>query len=152
PLPPPTTPAWKPLESGAKSDSGIEVKVTGGLGVSSNGVVTPLADSSANTNTLPPAVVAQTTAAPGAQGRPGENPNPFSRPPAPTIPPLVNTAGTTNPASNPAAQEMIAAGMIDFRATPLDQVLQVYADFVGRTLLRPANLGAPQVTLQTKTP
>jgi general secretion pathway protein D len=74
--------------------------------------------------------------------------NPFARPAPPAIPPVTSTA----PTNAVPREEMVAAGMIDFRATPLDQVLQVYADFVGRTLLRPANLGSPQVTLQTKTP
>jgi general secretion pathway protein D len=41
--------------------------------------------------------------------------------------------------------------MIDFRNAPLDQVLQVYSELVNRTLLRPATLPAPQVTLRTQT-
>ncbi|HLP77440.1 MAG TPA: secretin N-terminal domain-containing protein, partial [Candidatus Paceibacterota bacterium] len=41
--------------------------------------------------------------------------------------------------------------MIDFRNAPLDQVLTVYSELVNRTLLRPATLPNPQVTLTTRT-
>jgi general secretion pathway protein D len=56
-------------------------------------------------------------------------------------------AGTTN-----ASQEVLPAGTIRFPATDLNQVLQIYAELVGRTVLRPANLGAPLITLTTQTP
>jgi general secretion pathway protein D len=64
----------------------------------------------------------------------------------PTV--TVAEAAPTSPAP---AEQMIPAGMIDFRNTPLEQVLQVYAELVNRTLLRPAALPAPQVTLKTQT-
>ncbi|HET7624906.1 MAG TPA: hypothetical protein VFM25_06530, partial [Verrucomicrobiae bacterium] len=97
--------------------------------------------------TLPAQVAAPNSAQPA---------NPFARAEQPRIP-----APASTPAAMPAAapgtaapgdNETVPAGMIDFRAAPLDQVLEVYANFVGRTLLRPANLGAPQISLTTKTP
>jgi general secretion pathway protein D len=70
----------------------------------------------------------------------------------PTVqPPAAQVAPPATPAAAAAAEEIVPAGMIDFRNTPLDQVLTVYADFVKRTLLRPANLPAQQITLTTKT-
>ena len=52
----------------------------------------------------------------------------------------------------PDANTVIPAGMIDFRGVPLDDVLKVYADLVGRTILRPATLAAQQqIVLRTQT-
>jgi len=69
-------------------------------------------------------------------------------PPAPgdpVAPPRAATAG-------PAAEEMIPAGQINFVAADLNNVLTIYSELVGRTILRPANLGAPQIVLKTQTP
>jgi general secretion pathway protein D len=41
--------------------------------------------------------------------------------------------------------------MIDFRQADLAQVLQVYAELVNKTILRPATLPAPQINLTTQT-
>ncbi|MGN6555718.1 MAG: secretin N-terminal domain-containing protein [Verrucomicrobiota bacterium] len=83
--------------------------------------------------------------------------------PAPTVatpqtPPTVAAKPPVSPGNPPAqppvttpAEQMIPAGMIDFRNTPLEQVLQVYAELVNRTLLRPSSLPTPQVTLKTQT-
>jgi general secretion pathway protein D len=49
-------------------------------------------------------------------------------------------------------EEMIAPGMIDFRAVDVNQVLQLYAEWVNRTVLRPATLPAPTITLKSQTP
>ncbi|HYG21710.1 MAG TPA: secretin N-terminal domain-containing protein [Verrucomicrobiae bacterium] len=48
-------------------------------------------------------------------------------------------------------EQIIPAGMIDFRNTPLEQVLTVYSELVNRTLLRPSTLPASQITLTTRT-
>jgi general secretion pathway protein D len=40
----------------------------------------------------------------------------------------------------------------NLQAADLNQVLQLYAELVNRTILRPANLGAAQFTLKTQTP
>ena len=49
-------------------------------------------------------------------------------------------------------EELIPAGTINFPATDLNQVLQIYSELVNRTVLRPANLPAPLITLKTQTP
>jgi general secretion pathway protein D len=46
---------------------------------------------------------------------------------------------------------MVPAGMINFQATPLEQVLLIYAEFVNRTLLRASALPAATITLKTQT-
>jgi len=41
--------------------------------------------------------------------------------------------------------------MIDFRSADLNQVLDIYSEMVGRTILRPASLAAPPAfTLTTR--
>ncbi|HTL56010.1 MAG TPA: secretin N-terminal domain-containing protein [Candidatus Limnocylindrales bacterium] len=57
-----------------------------------------------------------------------------------------------SPATNAAPDETLPAGTINFPATDLNQVLQIYAELVGRTVLRPSSLPAPQITLKTQTP
>jgi general secretion pathway protein D len=79
---------------------------------------------------------------PGAPATPPRAANPSL--PAPTV----NVGAAANVSGG---DQVIPAGMIDFRNTPLEQVLQVYAELVNRTLLRPATLPAPQVTLKTQT-
>ena len=54
--------------------------------------------------------------------------------------------------TNSAAEDTLPAGTINFPATDLNQVLQIYAELVGRTVLRPSSLPAPQITLKTQTP
>jgi general secretion pathway protein D len=64
--------------------------------------------------------------------------------------PLV--AITPPPSSTNAPDETLPAGTINFPATDLNQVLQIYAELVGRTVLRPTTLPAPTITLKTQTP
>lgn len=45
---------------------------------------------------------------------------------------------------------MIPAGGVRFQAAPLEQVLDYYSDLVHRTLLRPAQLPAASITINTK--
>ena len=47
-------------------------------------------------------------------------------------------------------EEPLPQGMIDFRAADLTQVLEIYSDMVKRTVLRPATLPAPTITLTTR--
>lgn len=49
------------------------------------------------------------------------------------------------------AEQIIPGGLIDFRNTPLEQVLVFYSELVNRTLLRPSTLPASQITLTTRT-
>ena len=55
-------------------------------------------------------------------------------------------------AANTAPEEILPAGLINFPGTDLNQVLQIYADLVGRTVLRPTALPAQQISLKTQTP
>ena len=48
-------------------------------------------------------------------------------------------------------QEMIPPGLIDFQGVDISQVLEIYAQLVGKTLLR-ASLPQAQVVLKTETP
>ena len=47
-------------------------------------------------------------------------------------------------------EEPLPEGMIDFRGADLNQVLDIYAMLVNRTLLRPATLPAPTIVLKTQ--
>jgi hypothetical protein len=49
-------------------------------------------------------------------------------------------------------QEVIASGMIDFIHADGNQVLQLYSELTGKTLLRPPDIGRFQVKLRTQTP
>ncbi len=80
-------------------------------------------------------------------------PSPVS--PAPTA---VNPAGgvaATSPGGSPppaaAAEPMVQPGEINFQGVDVDQVLDVYARYVGRTLLR-AGLPQVKIVLSTETP
>jgi general secretion pathway protein D len=48
--------------------------------------------------------------------------------------------------------ELLPPRAIDFVAAKLDQVLKIYAELVGKTLLRPANINSPDIVLTTQTP
>jgi general secretion pathway protein D len=53
-------------------------------------------------------------------------------------------------ATAPAAPEdSVPVFEADWPGAGLDQVLKIYSDLVGRTVLRPANLAAPQIVLKT---
>jgi len=54
--------------------------------------------------------------------------------------------------TNTAPDQVIPAGEIDFRGVDLNSVFTVYAELVGRTILRPANLAAQNIFLKTQTP
>jgi general secretion pathway protein D len=73
----------------------------------------------------------------------------------PAVPAMTNAprivASTSSPVTG-ASEEIIPAGTINFPATDLKDVLQIYSELVNRTVLRPANLGSPQITLKTQTP
>ena len=52
--------------------------------------------------------------------------------------------------TNALGEEVIPPGMIDFRQADLNQVLDIYSMMVNRTILRPATLPAPTITLTTR--
>jgi general secretion pathway protein D len=80
-------------------------------------------------------------------------------PPAPGMPPAAGPAAPAAPSAAPTAapaapkpsEEMIPAGNINFQGVDVSQVLDVYAQLVGRTMLR-AGLPAAQIILRTETP
>ena len=69
--------------------------------------------------------------------------------------PQATTAPTTESYAAPAApaqpEEIIPAGTINFQGVDVSQVLEIYAQLVGRTLLR-AGLPSAQIVLKTQTP
>jgi general secretion pathway protein D len=70
----------------------------------------------------------------------------FAHPAQPAIP----AVGTNQPAS---AEPLLPALSINFQGVPVDKVLQVYAEYVGKTLLRsPAVNAQTMVTLVQQTP
>jgi len=81
-------------------------------------------------------------------------PAPGVPPPARIPPPGQQSAALPAPSSptNAPPDELLPAGTINFPATDLNQVLQIYAELVGRTVLRPTSLPAPTITLKTQTP
>ncbi|MGO9535951.1 MAG: secretin N-terminal domain-containing protein [Limisphaerales bacterium] len=74
-------------------------------------------------------------------------------PPAavPAAPAASNAAPTAAPAATKIPEEMIPAGNINFQGVDVSQVLDVYAQLVGRTVLR-AGLPPAQIILRTETP
>ncbi len=54
------------------------------------------------------------------------------------------------PPPTPRARKSIPPGMIEFQRADLNQVLDIYSELVNRTILRPATLPAPTITLTTK--
>ena len=82
-----------------------------------------------------------------------------SQPRYPFAPQYAPATAPTNPLTPPSPsappappEETVPAGTINFESADVNQVLNVYADLVGRTLLRPASLPAGQIVLKTKTP
>jgi general secretion pathway protein D len=75
---------------------------------------------------------------PGAPGDPADAPI------APTLP--------AAPAAGAGGEQMIPPGTIDFTSATVDQVLDIYSQLVGRTLLRPATLPGGPIVLKTLTP
>ena len=71
------------------------------------------------------------------------------------VPPMFSPSPGAPVAGSPApvapAEQMIPPGDINFEGVDVDQVLDVYSRFVGRTLLR-ASLPAAKIVLHTETP
>jgi general secretion pathway protein D len=101
----------------------------------------------------PASAAAPGSPAPSVPGQPAATPG--AAPGTTSSPAIPATAAT---APSPAApspvtlpEEMIPAGTIDFKSVDLEQVLDVYAKLVNRTLLR-ANLPDAKIVLKTQTP
>ena len=84
-------------------------------------------------------------------------PSPFAHPEQPTIPAHPPVAATpTNETAAPGKAEpepLLPALSINFQGVPVDKVLQVYSEYVGKTLLRsPAVNAQTLITLIQQTP
>jgi len=102
--------------------------------------------------TLPPR---QTVPAATTNNPPASNPllpSPGSQPPVKLPVPGQRAAVPGVPGTNAVSEEVLPAGTINFPATDLNQVLQIYSELVGRTVLRPTSLPAPTISLKTQTP
>ena len=64
--------------------------------------------------------------------------------------PPTNAVTPAPAATNSPLEEPLPQGMIDFRSADLTQVLDIYSMMVNRTILRPATLPAPTITLTTR--
>jgi len=108
-----------------------------------------------------PAAPAIKTAVPAAPSRaitrrPASPAAPAAAPAVPAAPGATFTSDAATAASaakllaaNP--DDILPAGTIQFQATPLEQVLEIYAKLVNRTILRPATLPAAAITIKTQT-
>ncbi|MFM2082468.1 MAG: putative ral secretion pathway protein, partial [Verrucomicrobiota bacterium] len=94
----------------------------------------------------PAAPAARTTSVPTRRGTP-------SAPPSFPSTASNASAGSTNVSAKAinGAGDTIPAGMIRFQAMPLEQVLDIYGELVGRTLLRPSSLPAASITIRAQT-
>jgi general secretion pathway protein D len=78
---------------------------------------------------------------------PGAQMQPAQPVPAAAIP------AAAAPATAPApGDELISSSIINFTAADLNQVLTIYAELVGRTVLRPATLPGASIVLKAQTP
>ena len=99
------------------------------------------------------------TNAPAVPAMPAPGLPPAAAPAAPSAPSAAPAAAPSAPGAAPAAapsaskpsEEMIPAGNINFQGVDVSQVLDVYAQLVGRTMLR-AGLPPAQIILRTETP
>jgi general secretion pathway protein D len=97
---------------------------------------------------VPPADVA--IPAPGVVAPPVAPAAPPVAPAAPRVAPAAQPVTVAPPAADP-EDEIVPPGHINFRGVDLNQVLEVYAELVNRTILRPAGLASPPVVLRTQT-
>src|SRR4051794_33899957 len=71
----------------------------------------------------------------------------------PTVatPPSTLTAVEVSPPGSP-AEEVFPPGLIKFQDADISQVLEVYQELTGRTVMRPNNLPQTKVTIRSQTP
>jgi type II secretory pathway component GspD/PulD (secretin) len=82
---------------------------------------------------------------------PGVAPAPGTFAPNPASPAAAAAAAATAPVVN-APEEVFPPGLIKFQDADLIQVLDVYQELTGRTVVRPATLPAAKVTIRSQTP
>ena len=88
---------------------------------------------------------------PAVPPQPGLIPPPPLAPAPRSLPSLVTVTTNTTSTNNAPPEEIIPAGTINFQGVDVSQVLDVYAQLVGRTMLR-AGLPPAQIILRTETP
>ncbi|HKI69266.1 MAG TPA: hypothetical protein VKA67_06745, partial [Verrucomicrobiae bacterium] len=109
-------------------------------------VIPPAASTSpANANANPAGVPSLPSFPKPAPANMSSVPQPGARPP------VASQTAKPAPAASAESEEMVPAGIINFSGVDLAQVLDIYAQYVNRTILRPANLPAPLITLKTQT-
>jgi len=114
-----------------------------------------------------PALPGRTTApgvvTPSANGVPATTPTttadglpiPGAQPPAANVPTFAGmemTPHVSNAENIPNPDEIVPARSIDWTAAPLESVLSIYGEFVGRNVLRPATLPDAKIVLRQSTP
>ncbi|HEX5218097.1 MAG TPA: secretin N-terminal domain-containing protein [Verrucomicrobiae bacterium] len=107
------------------------------------GVVTPSANGVPATTPTTPTTTADGLPIPGAQ-----TPANVSG----TVAGMEMTPHVSNAETIPNPDEILPAGSIKFTAAPLESVLSLYGDFVGRNVLRPATLPDAKIVLMQTTP
>jgi general secretion pathway protein D len=114
-------------------------------------VTTPAVTETPGVETTPTTVVPVqgTTSVPATGGQPTDIPAGAIPTPGAVTPQAIPSPGT--PIAQP-AEEMVSPGILDFAAAELNQVLDLYADFVNRTILRAPNLASPPIVLSAQTP
>jgi general secretion pathway protein D len=80
---------------------------------------------------------APTPAAPGAPTAAGAAPQPGAAPPA--------------AAKKPDENDIFPAGLIKFQEADINQVLEIYQELTGRTVLKPATVPAVKISIRTQT-
>ena len=101
---------------------------------------------------VPPAI-AGAQRAPGAPGAPVPAPGgpaPAAGPTVATPPATLTAVDPTTPGSP--AEEVFPPGLIKFQDADITQVLEVYQELTGRTVMRPNSLPATKVTIRSQTP
>lgn len=152
-LPPPSAPASnRPAPVAIPNPS---------TGAATNAAVTRAAATNRPPRTLPvfptmPAPPSPTAATPVPVATPAGNAA------APIAPPPGGVVGAAAPNPNagvgvagaeakPAEEEVFPAGLIKFSEADLSQVLEIYQELTGRTVLRPASLPAAKITIKSQT-
>lgn len=114
-----------------------------------------------NPNAAPPTPVPPVPTPPAPAIPAPATPTPTAPPATPATAPPTQPSTPAEPmtaihpsatATNILPEEVLPAGVINFPATDLNQVLKIYAELVNRTVLRPTALPTPTITLVTQTP
>ena len=108
------------------------------------------------TNTANRAVTTATPVVPGPPQTPGGSARNVAGATAPgantaTAPGLAAGAGAGAGAEKGKDEDMLPAGMIKFQDADIGQVLEIYQELTGRTVLKPSSLPATKVSIKTQT-